>query len=72
MPGGIRYPKQNATIQTAHGLLMALYAYSNDNEQRYPDGASSTEVFQKLMDGGYVTDASYLSIPLPGKGAGRT
>lgn len=51
----------------AHALYLAMYSYANDNEQNYPDGKSSTEVFQKLLDGGYVSDPSIFYIPLPGK-----
>ena len=44
-----------------------MFAYSNDNNQQYPDGQSSTEVFQKLLDGNYVTDPAVFYVPLPGK-----
>jgi hypothetical protein len=44
-----------------------LFAYANDNGGRYPDGNSSTEVFQKLIDANYVTDPSTFYLPLPGK-----
>jgi len=47
------------------GLMM--YSYANDHGQRYPDGKSSTEVFQELLDGGYATDPNMFYIPLPGK-----
>ncbi len=51
----------------AHALGLAMYSYANDNSGNYPDGKSSTEVFQKLMDGGYVTDATLFYIPAAGK-----
>ena len=51
----------------SHALGLALYSYANDNSQLYPDGTNSTEVCQKLMDGGYVTDPSIFYIPMPGK-----
>ena len=54
-------------MQMAHALGLALYCYANDNNGHYPDGKSSTEIFQKLIDGGYVTDAGYFFIELPGK-----
>ena len=44
-----------------------MYSYAQDNSGNYPDGKSSTEVFQQLLDGGYVTDASIFYIPAPGK-----
>ena len=65
--GGIRKARQSAGMQTAHAIGLALYSYASDNDQKYPDGASSTEVFQKLMDGGYVTDPEVFYIPMPGK-----
>ena len=44
-----------------------MFSYANDNNGVYPDGNSSTEVFQKLMDGGYVTDPALFYLPLAGK-----
>ena len=47
-----------------------MYSYANDNKGKYPTGNSSTEVFQKLIDGGYVSDPSvFCPAPLgvPGK-----
>ena len=51
----------------AHAIGLALYSYANDNDLQYPDGSSSTEAFQKLLDGGYITDPNILYIPMPGK-----
>ncbi len=59
--------RQSRWTQEAHVLGIALYSYANDNNQMYPDGSSSTEVFQKLLDGGYVTDPTLYYIPMPGK-----
>ena len=67
MPGGIKKARQSAGMQMAHALGLALYSYANDNSQLYPDGTSSTEVCQKLLDGGYVTDPQIFYIPMPGK-----
>ncbi len=47
-----------------------MHAYSVDNVEHdnlSPGGTSATEVFQKLMDGGYVTDPRLFYIPMPGK-----
>jgi len=63
----LRAARQSAAMQTAHALGLALYSYANDNHNLYPDGTSSTEVCQKLLDGGYVTNPSYFFIPTPGK-----
>ena len=47
-----------------------MFAYATDNtvnNNGYPNGNTSTEVFQKLIDGGYVTDPAIFYVPLPGK-----
>jgi hypothetical protein len=44
-----------------------MLAYANDNNGAYPDGKSSTEVFQKMLDGGYISDRGIFYIPLHGK-----
>ncbi len=47
-----------------------MFSYSTDNianNNSYPDGNSSTEVFQKLLDGGYCSDPGVFYIPLSGK-----
>jgi len=67
MPGGIRYPHQSQAMQMARMIGLAMFSYSNDNDGNYPDGQSSTEVFQKLVDGGYISDFAYFYLPLPGK-----
>jgi hypothetical protein len=58
---------QSSCVQTAHALGLALYSYANDNNGLYPDGTSSTEVFQQLMDGGYVTDPEIFYVAMDGK-----
>jgi len=40
----------------AHVLGLAMYSYATDHNGAYPVGNSSTEVFQQLLDGGYVDD----------------
>lgn len=44
-----------------------MYSYANDHQQQYPDGKSSTEVFQKLIDEGYVTDPTIFYVSYEGK-----
>jgi hypothetical protein len=44
-----------------------MTSYYNDHRQRYPDGKSSTEIFQKLLNDGYVTDPTLFYLPLSGK-----
>jgi len=48
-------------------LGIALFSFANDNNGHYPDGKSSTEVFQQLLDGGYVTDPRSLYVRMAGK-----
>jgi hypothetical protein len=57
-------------MQIGRQIGQMLFSYSTDNVQNnnaYPDGNSSTEVFQKLIDGGYVNDPAIFYVPLPGK-----
>ena len=58
---------QSAYVQASHAIGLAMYSYANDHNQLYPDGTSSTEVFQQLLDGGYVTDPSIFYAPMDGK-----
>jgi type II secretory pathway pseudopilin PulG len=67
MPGGIRYASHNAWMQTARQIGQIMFAYSTDHDGNYPDGNSSTEVFQKLLDEKYCADPTIFYIPLPGK-----
>jgi len=64
---GIKSAQQSSALQTAHAIGLALYSYANDHGGRYPDGKTSTEVFQQLLDQGYVNDptlffASYMRV----------
>jgi hypothetical protein len=64
---GIKKSQATGGIQAARTIALAMFQYANDNEQKYPDGKSSTEVFQKLIDGGYISDPTIFYISLPGK-----
>ena len=60
--------------QQVAGIGMALRGYAADHgahvwESEYPDGGSSTEIFQKLLDGGYATDPNVFYVPMWGKRA---
>jgi hypothetical protein len=66
-PSGLKTTWNNRWMQTSHSLYLAMFQYSVDNNGNFPDGKSSTEVFQKLMDGGYITDPTIFYISLPGK-----
>jgi hypothetical protein len=59
--------KQSWGMQTARTIALAMFAYANDHDGRYPDGASSTEVFQELLDEGYIYDPIVLYLQIPGK-----
>jgi hypothetical protein len=52
-------------------IALAMFQYANDHDGKYPDGNSSTEVFQKLIDGNYVSDPTLFYVPLAGKSAAR-
>jgi hypothetical protein len=45
-------------MEELHKIGLAMFSYANDHGGKYPEGKSSTEAFQKLVDGGYVTDPS--------------
>jgi hypothetical protein len=64
--GGIQEAWESAAMQTTRTLALAMFQYSNDNGS-YPDGKSSTEVFQKLIDGNYISDPAIFYVPMPGK-----
>ncbi len=59
--------RNNAVMQQVHAIGLAMFSYANDNNGAYPTGNSSTEVFQKLIDGGYVSDPSLFFVKMPGK-----
>lgn len=58
---------ESAAMQTTRTIALAMFEYGEDHHGAYPDGTSSTEVFQKLLDGNYVSDPMVFYQPLPGK-----
>jgi hypothetical protein len=60
---GIKKAKESSALQQTHAIILAMFEYANDHNGAYPDGKSSTEVFQKLIDGNYISDPTvfYLS-----------
>jgi len=64
---GIQRALESPEMQQARAINLLLFSYANDNDQRYPDGKSSTEVFQKLLDEFYTMDPAIFYLPLPGK-----
>jgi hypothetical protein len=65
--GGVRQGPQSAAMQTARSIELAMFAYANDNNGSYPPGNSSTEVFQKLLDEGYINYSEIFYLPMVGK-----
>ncbi len=68
--GGPVHATHNATMQQGRQIGQMLSSYATDNVKNgnaYPDGASSTEVFQKLLDKNYCTDAAIFYVPMKGK-----
>jgi hypothetical protein len=64
---GIKKAKESVAIQQARQIDLMLYAYSVDHFGAYPDGKTSTEVFQKLLDGKYASDPAVFYVAMPGK-----
>ena len=67
MGGGIQRAWGSRAMQNSRTIALAMFQYANDNDGNYPDGKSSTEVFQKLIDGNYVSDPRIFYVPLAGK-----
>jgi hypothetical protein len=56
---------ESSGIQSLSAIQIALVTYSFEHDGKFPQGKSSTEVFQKLLDGGYISDATTFYYPLP-------
>jgi len=67
MNWSIRGSMHNAALLNGRMIELGMRLYATDHNGPYPDGSSSTEVFQKLMDGNYITDPAVFYVPLPGK-----
>jgi hypothetical protein len=64
--GGISKNRTAAAMQTSRTIALAMFQYANDHDGKYPDGNSSTEVFQKLIDGNYVDDPALFYVLFEG------
>jgi hypothetical protein len=53
--------------QLARAISLAMTAYANDHSGAYPEGKTSTEVFQQLIDGHYIPDPTIFYVPMAGK-----
>jgi hypothetical protein len=59
--------KLSAAMRASRTIELAMFQYANDHGGNYPSGRSSTEIFQKLLDGKYVDDPAIFFAPVPGK-----
>jgi hypothetical protein len=64
--GPTLYP-ESAAMQTSRSIELAMFQYANDHGGNYPDGHSSTEVFQKLVDGQYIINPELFYLKMDGK-----
>ena len=67
--------RQSDLIEQARDIGLLLLDYAQDNHGLYPEGKTSTEVFPKIVDGGYadptgkdkISGAAIFYFPMPGK-----
>lgn len=59
---GIKKAKESSAMQASRAIELAMFAYATDHNGVYPDGQTSTEVFQKLIDEKYVADSALFYI----------
>ena len=59
--------REGAACSVARQIGQLLFSYSVDHDGHYPEGKTSTEVFQKLLDGKYADDPVIFYIAMPGK-----
>jgi hypothetical protein len=66
---GLPQARRDAEMQQCRQIGLMLFQYATDHvtDNPFPDGKSSTEVFQKLIDGGYCNDPGVFFVPLSGK-----
>ena len=64
---GNKYTWTGAQMGRAHTIGVEMLAYAANHDGKFPDGNSSTEVFQKLLDQGYIYDPGIFYFRLPGK-----
>jgi hypothetical protein len=67
-PSGYSPAVWKASEQNARIIGLSLFQYSQDNNGHYPEGKTSTEVFQHLIDEKYVTNPTvFFTSFVPGK-----
>ena len=68
--GRVRTIVASPVLGSVHAIGLAMYSYAQDYNGALPVGKSSTEMFQKLIDEGYVTDPTLFFVKelhVPGK-----
>jgi hypothetical protein len=64
--------RQSKTMFQSRAIGLILIQYATDHGGKYPEGKSSTEIFQKLLDEKYALDPSLFYYPMPGKTKAET
>jgi hypothetical protein len=64
---GIERAHEIEGVAQAQAIVKAMHAYAADHGGAFPDGSTSTEIFQKLLDGHYVADPKTFFVLTGGK-----
>jgi len=64
---GIEEAHEIDGVTQAQAIVKAMHAYAADHGGAYPSGSTSTEIFQKLLDGHYVTGPETFFVLTGGK-----
>jgi hypothetical protein len=64
---GIEEAHEFDGVAQAQAIVKAMHAYATDHGGAYPEGGTSTEVFQKLLDGHYVSNPKTFFVLTGGK-----
>jgi hypothetical protein len=59
--------RDGGLVATAHRINLALYQYATDHDGKFPEGKTSTEIFQQLIDQKFVDDPAIFYVPMKGK-----
>ena len=63
---GFQKFRESDQMLDARAIGLMLFQYAADHNDEYPTGKTSTEVFQQLIDGGYVSDGENAESPRKG------
>jgi len=64
---GVEESRKSAEAQEANELGIVFNQYAKDHGGKYPEGKSSTDVFQQLIDQKYAKYPTIFYVPLRGK-----